>query len=115
MTQRGTWRRGAALALLSALLPHALADGGPPQASVAPGPVLARLNFQCQGGVRVQLARRAQTVRVTFAGQSQELRRDPSGTSSRNTQYTWVLQGGVGTMRDNASGQFALSGCRRVN
>lgn len=108
--------------LAGAVLPlgSALADGGPVGGRVAQraaDPVVARLNFQCQGKVQVQLVRRASTVQIVFAGRSRvvELNRDPGGNSSRNTQFTWTLQNGVGTMKRNADGQSELSRCRRLN
>lgn len=99
----------------------ALADGAPSTATVhssaaAYDPVVARVSFQCKGGVRVDVTRRTKTVRVDFAGQARtvELNRSPSGTSARNAQVTWVTQSQGSYMRNNSTGQLELSGCRPV-
>lgn len=93
----------------------ALADGGP-STGTAQGPVVARATFQCRGGVRVQVTQRTQTVRVDFAGKSRTLNLtgNASGTIARNPQVSWVTQGQVAAMRNNATGQLELSGCRPV-
>ncbi|WP_019585990.1 hypothetical protein [Deinococcus apachensis] len=91
----------------------ALADGSS-YTGAAHDAVQAEVTFQCQGGVRVHVTRRTKTVRVDFAGQSQTLNRNPSGTSARNTQFTWVTQSQGSYMKDNRTGQLELSGCRPV-
>lgn len=93
----------------------ALADGGA-RTGVTSDPVTARVTFQCQGGVRVQVTQRTRTVRVDFAGKSRTLNLtgNSSGTIARNPQVSWVTQGAVASMRNNASGGLELSGCRPV-
>lgn len=92
----------------------ALADGAP--AVAVNDPVVARMTFQCKGGVRVQVTQRTQTVGISFAGKSRTLNLtgNSSGTIARNTQVSWVMQGKAASMKNNGSGQLELSGCRPV-
>ncbi|THF83977.1 hypothetical protein E7T09_20930 [Deinococcus sp. KSM4-11] len=69
------------------------------------------VTYVCQGGVRVQVTPMGDTAIVTFAGKTTTLSLMPGG-SFRNEQVTWVTQGGTSTLRNNATGNLQLSGCR---
>lgn len=89
----------------------ALGLSGPAGADGLPRP--SPVTYVCQGGVRVRVTPMGDTASVTFAGRTTTLSLMPGG-SFRNDRVTWATQGGVSSLRDNATGRVQLGGCRAV-
>ena len=111
--KRSLFRVGVGLVQVLALCAggSALAGGGSSASDGAGGAV--QVTYRCQGGVRVQVTPTSDKAQVEFAGQSLTLNLVPGSGGKRyqNNEFTWFTQGKTSSMKRNAGGRLALSGC----